>query len=46
MIIGTAREVVSRRLEALASKGVISVERGAIRIVEREELTRMGNSPQ
>lgn len=46
VIIGTAREVVSRRLEALASKGVISVERGAIRIVEREELTRMGSSPQ
>ncbi len=41
VIIGTAREVVSRRLEALASKGVLTNERGQIRIIERMELARM-----
>jgi CRP/FNR family transcriptional regulator, anaerobic regulatory protein len=30
--IGSAREVVSRRLEALAARGIVSLERGAIRI--------------
>lgn len=44
VIIGTAREVISRRLEALASKGVLSNERGQIRIIERAELARMGSN--
>jgi CRP/FNR family transcriptional regulator, anaerobic regulatory protein len=44
VIIGTAREVVSRRLEALVSKGVLSAERGAIRIVDRGELLRIASS--
>ncbi|THV24684.1 Crp/Fnr family transcriptional regulator [Peteryoungia ipomoeae] len=41
VVIGTAREVVSRRLEALASKGVVANERGEIRIIERGDLSRM-----
>ncbi|MFN7091173.1 MAG: Crp/Fnr family transcriptional regulator, partial [Allorhizobium sp.] len=40
-VIGTAREVVSRRLEALSSKGVVENERGQIRLVDRGELSRM-----
>ena len=37
-MIGTAREVVSRRLEAMASKGVLLVERGHVRIIDRTAL--------
>ena len=44
VVIGTAREVVSRRLEALASKGVVANERGEIRIMERGELARMAKA--
>ncbi len=44
VVIGTAREVVSRRLEALASKGVVASERGQIRIIERGELARMARA--
>jgi len=36
--IGSVREVVSRRLEPFASKGLIALERGAIRIVDRDGL--------
>jgi CRP/FNR family transcriptional regulator, anaerobic regulatory protein len=36
--IGTVREVVSRRLEALASDGLILVDRGHIRILDRRAL--------
>lgn len=39
--IGTAREVVSRRLEALSSKGIVASERGQIHIRDRGELSRM-----
>lgn len=46
VIIGTAREVVSRRLEALVSKGVVENERGEIRIVDRPELARMARADQ
>lgn len=45
VIIGTAREVVSRRLEALVSKGVVANERGQIRIINRAELARMARAP-
>lgn len=30
--IGSAREVISRRLEALAGRGIVSLERGAVRV--------------
>jgi CRP/FNR family transcriptional regulator len=43
--IGTAREVVSRRLEAIASKGWIANERGSIRILDRAALTKMAAQP-
>ena len=46
VVIGTAREVVSRRLEALASKGVLASERGQIRIIERGELARMARAEE
>ncbi|RKE84162.1 Crp/Fnr family transcriptional regulator [Rhizobium sp. AG855] len=44
VVIGTAREVVSRRLEALASKGVVENERGEIRIIDRGEVSRMAKA--
>lgn len=39
--IGSAREVVSRRLEALGAKGLVALDRGAIRIVDRNRLQRL-----
>lgn len=45
-VIGTAREVVSRRLEALASKGIVANERGLIRVLDAAELARMATSPK
>ena len=36
--IGSAREVVSRRLEALAGRGIVSLERGSVRIEAAREL--------
>ena len=39
--IGSAREVVSRRLEALAQKGLIELDRGAVRLVDRPGLARL-----
>jgi CRP/FNR family transcriptional regulator len=44
VVIGTAREVVSRRLEALVSKGVVANERGQIRIINRGELASMAQA--
>ena len=44
VIIGTAREVVSRRLEALASKGLIENERGHIRLLQIDQLRLMAAS--
>lgn len=41
VVIGTAREVISRRLEAMQSKGLISSERGAICILDRPAFSRM-----
>lgn len=38
--IGSAREVVSRRLDALSSAGLIALERGEIRILDRARLSR------
>ena len=39
--IGSAREVVSRRLEVLAAKGFIDLDRGHIRIIDRARLAAM-----
>lgn len=39
--IGSVREVVSRRLEALARKGLVALERGAIRVTDRDGLRRL-----
>ena len=36
--IGSAREVVSRRLEALSGRGIVSLDRGVVRIVARKDL--------
>ncbi|MCJ8519358.1 CRP-like cAMP-binding protein [Pseudorhizobium tarimense] len=41
IIIGSAREVVSRRLEALAAKGIVANERGRVRILSRQDLLRL-----
>lgn len=41
--IGSVREVVSRRLEALSSKGIVSVERGQIAICERAKLVELSS---
>jgi CRP/FNR family transcriptional regulator len=39
--IGTAREVVSRRLEALARQGLVETDRGRIRLTDRDRLARL-----
>jgi len=39
--IGTAREVVSRRLKRLESAGVVALERGRVRIIDADGLRRM-----
>ncbi|WP_347313249.1 Crp/Fnr family transcriptional regulator [Defluviimonas sp. SAOS-178_SWC] len=39
--IGSAREVVSRRLDALARSGLVATERGAVRIRDRNGLSRL-----
>ncbi|MCJ7993517.1 Crp/Fnr family transcriptional regulator [Rhizobium cremeum] len=41
VVIGSAREVVSRRLEAFASKDLIRSERGQIRLIDRLGLQRL-----
>lgn len=42
--LGTAREVVSRLLENLRDDGVLQVERGLVRIVDRRALERLRSS--
>lgn len=44
--IGTAREVVSRRLKALAEQGLIHVNRGSIRIVDADGLRALCRHPE
>lgn len=39
--IGTAREVVSRRLEAWAAAGIVATGRGAVRLIDRAALQRI-----
>jgi CRP/FNR family transcriptional regulator, anaerobic regulatory protein len=41
--IGTAREVVSRRLEAFERSGWVAVERGHVRLHDLEELRRLAD---
>ncbi|OIP87862.1 MAG: Crp/Fnr family transcriptional regulator [Rhodobacterales bacterium CG2_30_65_12] len=43
--IGTAREVVSRRLDKLARAGAIRAERGLIRVRDRAALEAIAHSP-
>lgn len=35
VMIGSAREVVSRRLDALARRGIVTLDRGAVRLTDR-----------
>lgn len=43
-VIGSVREVVSRRLDTLAARGLIAAERGQIRITDREGLARLAET--
>jgi CRP/FNR family transcriptional regulator len=43
--IGTAREVVSRRLDRLARAGILAQERGLVRIRDRTALAQQAQSP-
>lgn len=38
VMIGSAREVVSRRLDALARRGIVTLERGHVRLTDAESL--------
>ncbi|TNF64042.1 MAG: Crp/Fnr family transcriptional regulator [Rhodobacteraceae bacterium] len=40
-LIGSAREVVSRRLDALARRGIVALERGTVRILDPETLRQL-----
>ena len=40
-LIGSAREVVSRRLDALARRGIVALERGTVRILDPETLRHL-----
>ena len=44
VMIGSAREVVSRRLDALARRGIVALERGVVRIVDPDTLTEIAQS--
>jgi len=44
VMIGTAREVVSRRLDALARRGIVALERGAVRILDAEALEELAEA--
>jgi len=41
VMIGTAREVVSRRLDALARRGIVALERGVVRILDAQALAEL-----
>ena len=43
--IGSAREVVSRRLEKMAKAGLLHHERGEVQILDRAALRKMAQSP-
>lgn len=40
-LIGSAREVVSRRLDALARRGIVALERGTVSILDAETLRQL-----
>lgn len=42
--IGSAREVVSRKLEAFASKGLVALDRGAVTIADRHALGQLAEN--
>ena len=42
-MIGTAREVVSRRLDALARRGILALDRGVVRILDAETLSELAS---
>jgi CRP/FNR family transcriptional regulator len=41
VMIGTAREVVSRRLDALARRGIVALDRGVVRILDAGTLREL-----
>ncbi|WP_238365322.1 Crp/Fnr family transcriptional regulator [Mesobacterium pallidum] len=43
--IGSAREVVSRRLDALARQGALRLGRGAVEVLDHEALRRLSDAP-
>ncbi len=43
VMIGTAREVVSRRLDALARRGVVALDRGVVRILDAGTLSELAS---
>lgn len=42
--IGTAREVISRRLDAMAKRGLVETDRGVVRLMDVSALRRMAAS--
>lgn len=44
--IGSAREVISRRLEGLAREGLVSLDRGTVRIVRPDGLREIADLPE
>ena len=46
VMIGSAREVVSRRLDALARRGIVSLERGAVHIRDHTTLTAIAEAEE
>ncbi|MFB9151091.1 Crp/Fnr family transcriptional regulator [Roseovarius ramblicola] len=44
VMIGTAREVVSRRLDALARRGIVAQERGVVRILDAGTLADLADA--
>lgn len=46
VMIGSAREVVSRRLDALARRGIVALERGTVRILDARTLAELAEAEQ
>lgn len=44
--IGSAREVVSRRLESLRKQGLLSLDRGRLRVLDRSRLERLAGDSE
>lgn len=43
-MIGSAREVVSRRLDALARRGIVALDRGAVRLLDETTLRSLADA--